>query len=296
MHLLSRLLNKFLRFRRALLFLFTRKKRINLKDSYNYSIDLVYVTHSKDAQIFINSLNSALDKVKHKINNIIVVYPEKDKFLFNNLLISYNHIAFTDEEILNEYLTSTTIQKIKNQKKSPNWLKQQILKYLISYKVPSENYLVVDSDTIFVDDIIFLKNDLPIFYYSDELHFRYKKYIYKTLRKYNFSLKSYIAHMMLFNKACINDLLLNFRNNNETVNDAVSVLIDNHDFDNKSVMSEYELYSFYYRNVINQNHFTRYWRNTALMFIQEDNNKYNKKYYSISFHHYNLEPKLYHNG
>ena len=253
------------------------------------------MTHSKDAQIFISSLNSALDKVKHKINKIIVVYPEKDKFLFDNLLISYNYIAFTDEEILNEFLTSTTIQKINNQKKSPNWLKQQILKYLIAYKVLSKNYLVVDSDTIFVDDIIFLKNDLPIFYYSDELHFRYKKFIYKTLRKYNYSSKSYIAHMMLFNKGYINDLLLNskFNNNIKTVNDAVSVLIENHDYDNKCVMSEYELYSFYYRNILRNNFSSRYWRN--IHFNNKVNNitLYQKKYLSASFHHYDLYPNLY---
>ncbi len=285
----------FLKIRRVLLLRFCNKKEVNLLDSLNYEIDLVYVTHSKDSDIFVKSLNSALEHVRHRINQIIVVYPEKDKFIFRQLLINYSYQEYTDEALLAEFIGERGIGKIVKQPKASNWLKQQILKLLVSYKTFSKEYLVVDSDTIFIDDIVFIANKKPIFYYSDELHFRYKKFIKKVLKTWNYSFRSYIAHMMVFDKNIVDQMLRELSNNSDSnyITNSLESIIDSHSFIDNCVLSEYELYSFYVRNKYRNGYYTDYWRNLPMSNLEYDKVFHSKKFYSLSFHHYNLYPELY---
>jgi hypothetical protein len=101
--------------------------------------------------------------------------------------------------------------------------------------------------------------------------------------------------MMLFNKDNINTLLsiLTESQQEGKINAGISRLIDIHDFEKNCVISEYELYSFYYRNLLCQKYQSRYWRNLRLIETEKNTSVYQKKYFTLSFHHYDLHPNLY---
>ena len=101
--------------------------------------------------------------------------------------------------------------------------------------------------------------------------------------------------MMLFNKGSINNLLSLITKGLQAdmINAGISKLIDIHDFENNCVISEYELYSFYYINLLCQKYQSRYWRNLRLIETVKNTSLYQKKYFTLSFHHYDLHPNLY---
>lgn len=248
-------------------------------------IDLVIPTTLKDEDLLNVVIQSAKKYILHKIKNVFIITNKNStafKLCKNNL---YN---FIDENKLMGY-SKTDIKYKANEKDRAGWIYQQLLKLNSDKFVKSKNYLILDSDTVLINKICFIKNKKYIFQNSIEWHKPYFENFFKIFKYKAENKLSCIAHMMIFNVEKLKEMKLEIsKKNNKKWDDVILSLIDNKE---SSFFSEYETYS----NWLSKNYPTRVrfvpFYNKALpkkdlTTLNELNKKYGKKYKSISFHSY----------
>ena len=202
-------------------------------------IDFVIPCHPKDFP----SLELCVNSIQENIticNNIYVISEEDPKF---------NNVIHISEKHFQIYVTRDKIQDLwfrKNPRLAyrAKWIYQQLLK-LLSFKVIpdlSDSYVLVDADTLFLNDINFDPNK---FYYckAEEYHHPYLQPIKKLLSVDETIGFSCISHHMIFNKEklkmMIKDIESKFNSH------FVDIILDIIDYNESSCFSEWDLYANY---------------------------------------------------
>jgi len=158
------------------------------------SIDIVIPTISKDFET-LSLLIKSLKYLKHNIKNIYVISPVSDEII--NFCNKNNLIHTEASELLG--LRKRDIKYTVDGVDRSGWLFQQLLKLSADKLTESEDYLVIDSDTIFVNDNCFIQNGKYLFFSSEEWHQPYFDTFYNIFG-YNAPTKlSLTSHMMIFN-------------------------------------------------------------------------------------------------
>lgn len=210
-------------------------------------IDVVFVCHPKDVQ----TLNLAIEGIRKNgknIRRIIVVSAKK----LTDLAEWFDETAypFTKKDIA---LTIFNDDRVRAEKYigAPDsrigWIYQQFLKLYAAFVIPdiSSNVLVVDADTIFLNETEFMDDaGNPLFNPGSEFITVYFEYGAKLLPGFKKIYKNYsgISHHMLFQRPILEDLfqLIQLVHNIEPWRAMAQCLDHNHLY--SSALSEYELY------------------------------------------------------
>jgi len=102
-----------------------------------------------------------------------------------------------------------TIKEYLGDNERCGWYLQQLLKLYSGFVIPDilDNYLVIDSDTVFLKSTKFFENDIPLYNFGTEYHVPYFIHmvtLYPTFAKVNNM--SGISHHLIFQKHILNDL------------------------------------------------------------------------------------------
>lgn len=180
----------------------------SLRVGFNYrnydksrKIDVVIPTISKDFEILALVIQS-LKFVCQSINKIYIIAPKDlyiEKFCVENKLIFVEEVSVLG--IGKTYITYRVDGKDRS-----GWLFQQLLKLSGDRFVEMDDYLVVDSDTVYVNRNNFVRNEQYVFYANEEWHQPYFE-SFKRLFGYEAPAKwSLTSHMMIFNKTLLGQM------------------------------------------------------------------------------------------
>jgi hypothetical protein len=158
------------------------------------SIDLVILTVSKDHSLLETMIESVRDNLYHRLNKIYVI-SRTEKPIID--FCAAKGFTFVDELQLLGY-GKDQISYMVNGVDRSGWIFQQLLKLSGDRCVEMKRYLIVDSDTVFIQPHKFMEKDKIIFLQSTEWHqayFESFRRIFGYEAPTNLSLTS---HMMLF--------------------------------------------------------------------------------------------------
>ena len=202
-------------------------------------MDIVIVFHHKD----IDTLPYCLDGINNNIQkkNIYIV-SNKNPNMENTIYINETSYPFQKSD-LEIYFNDTNKQRI-------GWYYQQLLK-LYSFKVIpelTENFLIIDSDTVFLNPVDFIDiNNILLYAYGEEHHLPYFDHINKIIPGLTrqFAEKSGICHHMVFTKKYIQELFTTIETYHNDKLWKIMMNFTDPSLLHLSGMSEYELYFNY---------------------------------------------------
>lgn len=204
-------------------------------------VDIVYVAHTKD----IGTIRKSIDSLKF-IKNVNI---KKIVIISNNSLrfkeeIQNDSILFINEfDILgfnsDHYKYPDNDGSVTN--RSP-WFYQQLLKLGWAYRAESKNYIVIDSDTYFVNPIsFFTQKSKYIFFATEEWWQPYFDAYQLLFCTPPIASWSRVAHMMIFNKFRVVEMLSELeRINNLSWHGAIA---KSRKLNSHACFSEYETYA-----------------------------------------------------
>lgn len=175
-------------------------------------IDIVYVVHRKDS----GTLSRSIDSL-HLIQNILI----KNIFIVTNdvsllkTVIKDERAIFIQEDGILDFNADHYQYPIVDQgsNKRSGWLFQQFLKLGWSLHTKSENYIVVDADTHFINPISFFdEKGRFIFFGTEEWWPPYFQAFSLLFYEKHPVIWSRTAHMMVFNKRYVADMLAEIEN------------------------------------------------------------------------------------
>lgn len=253
--------------------------------SKNQSIDIIIPTIDKDYILLQLNIESIRINLRNNIGNIFIISKSNEELL---LFCKRNDINFIDENKVLGYNKDKIKYNVNGLDRS-GWIFQQLLKLAGDQISVSDDYLVIDSDTILLNEHNFKQNDKYVLFQSTEWHKPY----FKTYRKiFGYKIKSrlsFVSHMMIFNKKILKRMKEEIEiKNNKKWDESIISLINQNEL---SCFSEYETYG---------NYLLRYYRNKLIIkpfynigeeIIKIDSlsnliRKYSDKYNSISFHNF----------
>ena len=210
-------------------------------------IDLVFDT--KIDHLYV--LNLALKKMV-MLNDIRSVFIITNKKYFKYFPVRKDiKINLIDEDSVLPDMTLNQLSKLSLPffPKRSGWYFQQFLKLGISKLDDlSENYLVLDADTIFLQRIPLFDNGRFVFTKAQEYHKPYFENYINLLKESPSREFSFISQYMLFNKNIVTEMLNKIESNFNFENHWNWIIINNLLGDDASLFSEYETYGNYIKN------------------------------------------------
>jgi len=222
-------------------------------------IDVIVPVIKKDLHALPLVIAGIRQHIKHPITNIYIVAPLSNEI---QKVVENNNCVFVSEL----QICNTTKQQIGffiNGNDRSGWIYQQLLKLNFDKVGTCDNYLVVDADTVFIQDTIFETRGKTYFDFSDEYHTPYFK-TFEVITKLKHQLPvSFITHYMLFNKTMLQKLVKHIEQvNNSNVEKAIIAMKDVTK-DEQSYFSEYETYANFCIQTNPNSYLLRYWFNKS---------------------------------
>jgi hypothetical protein len=200
------------------------------------AIDIVIPVSIKDVEWLETVIKNIKINVAHPINKIYVI-AEKLNAVID--ICNKSGAIFVNEDKVLAY-GKNSLNYIVNNVDRSGWLLQQLLKLNADTIVETENFLVLDADTIFIKPKIFLYRGKYILDLSQERHEPYHRVYEKIFKTKIKSELSFITHYMLFNKSVLKRLKHKIEEIHNKKWDGV--ILENVDYNDTSGFSEYELY------------------------------------------------------
>ena len=204
-------------------------------------IDIVIPTLNKDLVLLESYLIYLRKNLMHEIMNIYIVAPASDPYL-----ISYcteNNLIFIDEKKVLGYGKEAISYKVGEVDRS-GWLFQQLLKLSGDVFVKNKNYLIIDSDTILINNHCFLYGSKTVFLASSEWNEPYFKSFSRLFGFVNKTPLSFTAHMMLFNVDKLREMKADISKLHKKTWD--KAYIESCDRSEMSGISDYDTYAQWY--------------------------------------------------
>jgi hypothetical protein len=210
-------------------------------------MDFVFVTkldHLYTLRLSILYIN------KYYISSSIYVVSRKKDFKYYRAIRARNLFLIDEDSLLpNMTLCDLRQAKVPYFPRRAGWYYQQLLKLAVSsVDYLSENYVVVDADTILLKRIPFLTGGKYSFIKSEEYH---EAYFFNYIRLLNEPPNrsfSFISQCMIFNRKIVaemNEKIISYNNSSDTWNwTIINGLIG----DGPSLFSEYETYGHFIKN------------------------------------------------
>ena len=241
-------------------------------------IEIIIPCIDKDCGVLPYVIDSARKNILHPIKNIKIISPQNSARI--KKICEDKNCVFVDEKTI----------MVKGD--FSNWLYQQFLKMEYHKICETDNYLVLDADTIINQPVAFIENGKFLLEYADEFHKPYFRTM-KELGVYSKSPVSFIAHHMFFNKFKMEELLKYLGRN--TNGDWVSSLQKTQKKYPKFNISEYEIYSNFMLKNYSCEVVVDYFMNKGFHVLEYVNipqiTEENKNFRTLSFHNYSYNPK-----
>ena len=264
-------------------------KNVSIGDGVisNLEIEVFIPCIEKDLKNLERNINNIVKYLNHPIRRINIVSPE-NKFIQD--FCKKNKVNFIDEKkILN--LEKSKLNYVVNNIDRNGWLYQQLLKYSFDLFSETENYLVIDADTILTKSQVYENEGKLVLLISDEYHIPYFNNYYKLTGKIPKSKLSSVAHSMLFNKKVLNHLKCHIEEYNKL--NWIDSIISNIDKSELSGFSEFETYGLWVIENFNNLYVREYYFNKSIKQSKikildkiENNSNMNEIIRSVSFHKY----------
>jgi len=160
-------------------------------------LDVVIPVVEKDLNVLPLCIKSARDMIMHPIGKIYVVAPESAKI--REVAAALNAIFVLEDVVLPQFTQPKA-------KKMRGWLIQQYVKLNADTFVDSQNYLVIDADTMFIRPQVFLHKGKTIFNIHTDYSLSRKQMVKEALGVDKFYQIDFTVHHMVMNKAKMQQL------------------------------------------------------------------------------------------
>lgn len=260
-------------------------KKDFIDNKNNEIIDVVIPTTDRDLEILAITIES-LKNCGNKINNVYIVAPNKESIVD---FCKSKNITFIDElnvlgfgkDSLKKYTLTGPDRR--------GWLFQQFLKYGIKDFVQQENYLVLDSDTVFINTNTFIENNNFIFFNNTEWNKPYFLTFEKIFGYKAINYTSFTSHAMIFNRRYLNEMIqeIEMKHSKKWYN----VIQEKINRNEMSTVSDYENYGQWmnikHRNkIIKKPLYNKALNREKLDTLGNLEKKYKDNHKSLSFHHW----------
>jgi hypothetical protein len=207
-------------------------------------IDVIIPCHSKDYA----TLELCIKGIKDNCIDAGRIFVVSDKQITDSALwISEDDYPFSYSDVYT-ILQSLTTQFTLGAQKRVGWYYQQLLKFYAPFVIPdlSEDYLIVDADTVFLKPTKFINSKgYALYNTSGECHMPYFEHAKKFVPGFQKIFPEYsgVCHHMLLQKNVIFDLFNEIESfHNMPFWKAFYSLVDKKDLDGGAGASEYEIY------------------------------------------------------
>ncbi len=203
-------------------------------------VDVVYVVADKDLEVLPISIGSLHHLRGIAIDNIVLISRSGsgvEEFALRS------NLKFVNENDVVGFGADKYVYPFESGERS-GWLYQQMLKLGWSFKSKTQSYIVVDSDTVFVNDVSFMVAGKYHFFASMEWNPPYSLAYEKLVGEQDKSLWSYTSHMMIFDVYAVKEFLsLISLKQNDSWHGAISNM---RTLDAHSCFSEYHTYASWF--------------------------------------------------
>ncbi len=165
-------------------------------------IDILIPAIEKDLKTLPFVIDAVRKQVKHPIGQILIVAPKRRRIM---QLCKIKKCKFVDENTVLPIDKKQIRYRSKKWERS-GWLFQQLLKLSGDTLCTSENFLVIDADTVLIRPHVFIAGKKTVFYCRNWSRPEYFKTYIKLLGKKPASPSSLVAHYMLLNKSKLKQL------------------------------------------------------------------------------------------
>ena len=210
-------------------------------------IDVVYVTKIEH----LYSLNLSIQNIISKFDvSKIYIVTSKANFVFFKFDFNIPVILLDEDDILPIKFSEIKKLGLPYFPKRAGWYFQQLLKLGVSYiNNLSENYVVLDADTIFLKKIDFISSEGKfVFLKSSEYHNDYFVNYFNLLNELPNREFSFISQYMVFNKIIVKELIDKIDSNIVNGDNWCLKIMSNLLGNGPSLFSEYETYGHYIKN------------------------------------------------
>ena len=168
-----------------------------------FPVEVVYVATDKDLATIDLSVQSLIKIVGVRISVVSIIGKRGSRI---EGYARETGIRFVDElELLG--FGPSTYQYPEESGERSGWLYQQLLKLAWCKKAQETSYIIVDADTVFINNAAFRRGKRFIFYVSEEWNQPYSDAIECLLGFHDHSMWSYVAHMMIFDCRMVSEML-----------------------------------------------------------------------------------------
>lgn len=250
----------------------------------NPKIDILIPAVEKDLETLPYVIKSVKNQVKHPIGHIYIVAPRRRRIL--ELCRRIKKCKFVDESTLLPITKNNIRYRSKTWERS-GWLFQQLLKMCGDKICTTENFLVIDADTVLIRPHVFKLGKKTLFYSRNWSQPEYFKTYRRLLGEKPASPSSLVAHYMLFNKSKLAKLKRKIESIHQT--SWFSAILRKMDKTKQYAFSEYEtygnfLYSMNRRRIILKKALNKPLHMNIRRISKKRIAMLSKKYRSISFH------------
>ena len=241
-------------------------------------LDIIIPTINKDLDVLERVIMAAKENIKHPIGQIFIISNEND--MLKNIIAKHSCVFVDERSILP--VTKESISYFINGIDRSGWLFQQLLKLSGDEISTQEQFLVLDSDTVFVRPKIFIYRGKYIFDHSEEYNIPYYNVYSKIMKMEIRSKLSFVTHYMLFSRKYLQEMkkYMEIKNNQSWID----AILSNTDYNNLSGFSEYETYGNYMLTFHKNKMKREFWHNISFNY---DNTFIPNFYKSVSMHSYN---------
>lgn len=276
------------RLRRGLGIVWFKKLRPFLADDNqgrsDLELDVIIPAVEKDLPALPHAIEGVRRNLMHPIRNVMVVAPESSTI---QELCRQLHVDFVDEKTVAP-VSKHDIQYVVDGKDRSGWLLQQLIKLNADRVAMTENFLVLDADTVLVKPQRLETGGRSVLLVSEEHHRPYSTTYEKLFGYPPQSLLSFVCHYMIFNKQIL--MLLREAIQKRIEKPWARAIVESIDRNEASSFSEYETYGNFLREISPRKIVLRYSHNRRLAPMElGDISRYSDKadrFVSLSFHRY----------
>lgn len=249
------------------------------------TVDVVIPTAVKDYALLVKMVEALRINLNHSINKVFIV--AKDSSEIRDFCTTSDCI-FIDEVSVLGY-GKEKIEYVYDGLSRSGWLFQQLLKLSGDVFAESDNYIIVDADTLLINKHSFIMDNKFVFFENEEWNEPYFESYQKIFGYRPKNRLSFTSHMMIFNKEMLKEMKTEIENKHNMSWDSIYREIIDKKY--MSAISDYDTYanwvfSNYPQNVVRLPLYNKTLPLTLLSDIDSLQKNYGTVYKSISFHGY----------
>jgi hypothetical protein len=159
-------------------------------------ITVVIPAAEKDTPVLSHCLQAVREMIHHEVAAVWIIGPESPRI--REITVSAGYDFIHEDSILPRPAVEL---------KCRGWVLQQMIKFNVAFHVPTDDYLVLDADTVFLRPQTFFRNDKTVLRFSDQYELLYNRSLELFFGHNRRFPVSFVTHHGIFNKVIVKELL-----------------------------------------------------------------------------------------